>query len=109
MKNYVQKGHEIKVTAGAAIASGDLVESGAFVGVALADAASGEEVIVYVEGVYEVPKLGTDDVSQGDILYFDSGNARLTLSDGSGANQKAGYAVEAAGTGASLVKVKLER
>jgi predicted RecA/RadA family phage recombinase len=107
MKNFVKMGHEIEFTASAAVSSGDLVESGAFVGVAIADVANGEQGIAYIEGVFEVPKLGTDDVSQGDILYFDAGNSRLTLTEST--NTKAGYAYEDAGTSVSLVKVKLGR
>lgn len=105
--NYNQKGDNVPVTAAATISSGDIVQSGAFVGVALGDALTGETVQVQVCGVFTVPVLGTDVVSQGDALYFDSANSRLTLDDATGANQLAGYAFGASGNGVTTVEVKL--
>lgn len=73
MKNFVQEGKTITVTAPAAVTSGQLVVVGSIVGVAAFDAASGAEVEVTVEGVFELPKVATDVIAQGDKLYWDSG------------------------------------
>lgn len=109
MKNYVQMGKTLDFTASAAISSGDIVKVGAFVGVALADYANGEDGVMCIDGVYEVAALGTDDISKGDLLYFDESESEMTLSDDSGSNAKAGYAFADSGTGVETVKIKLER
>lgn len=109
MKNFIQKGDVLTITAGADIASGDLVligpDPGGLVGVANGAALTGEACEVSVCGVYEVPKLSTDVVAVGDFLYFDSGNARLTKTALD--NTLAGIAVAAAGNGVTTVQVRL--
>ena len=50
MKNYVQEGNTITVTAPATVTSGQLVVVGSISGVAAFDAASGADVEVTVEG-----------------------------------------------------------
>ena len=59
MKNYVQEGNTITVTAPATVTSGQLVVVGSINGVAAFDAASGADVEVTVEGVFELPKVTT--------------------------------------------------
>lgn len=103
MKNYDSKGMTIRVTAGGAIASGDMVEVGQLIGVAISDCASGEDCVVWLEGVYDVAKKAAVVFAQGDIVYFEA-------SEGSDVVGKvAGYAMEAAAGGDATVKVKLER
>ena len=107
MKNFVQKGDAIVFTAAANVASGDLVAVGDLVGVAVADVLNGQQGVMYIEGVYEVPKLAADNMTHGSLLYFDVSEGELTLT--STDNVKAGYAFEAAGASTATVKVKLER
>jgi len=64
MKNYVQEGNTITVAAPAIVTSGQLVVIGAINGVAAFDAASGADVEVTVEGVFELPKVTTDVIAQ---------------------------------------------
>ena len=66
MKNYVQEGNTITVIAPAIVTSGQLVVVGSIVGVAAFDDASGADVEVTVEGVFELPKVSTDVIAQGD-------------------------------------------
>ena len=106
MKNYVQKGDTLKFVAGADISSGDMVEVGDLVGVAIADCLNGEECIAYIEGVYELPKVNGDVIGQGDIVYHD-GSGAITSTVGS--NKVAGYAFEAKGAGTDSIQVKLDR
>ncbi len=58
---------------------------------------TGEPVVVHLMGVFEVPKLASDDVAVGDALYYDAAAGHLTKS-GSG-NTYAGVATTAAGIG----------
>jgi len=60
MKNYVQEGDTITVTAPAAVKSGDLVQVGRIRGVAVTDAADGAKVELRTTGVYDIEKLGTE-------------------------------------------------
>lgn len=105
MKNYIQKGDVITVTAAAAIESGDAVVVGTKVGVAVKDAAIGEKVAVSLEGVYELPKKAADNIAVGALCYWDAdpGEITTTATD----NTLAGIAFAAAGTSTTTVQVKL--
>jgi predicted RecA/RadA family phage recombinase len=107
MKNFVQQGNTITVTAPAAVASGQVVVVGSLVGVAAFDAASGADVEVTVEGVFELPKVATDVIAQGDKLYWDSGEAKLTKTAGTGSKPMVGVATVAAGNGGATVNCLL--
>jgi len=105
MKNYVQEGKTLTVTAPAAVASGDYVVVGAIRGVAAYDAGQGEPVEVATEGVFTLPKVAADVVAAGDLLYW-NGTA-CTKAAGSGSKPLVGVAVKAAGSGVATVDVKL--
>ena len=107
MKNFVQEGNTITVTAPAAIASGQLVVVGSINGVAAFDAASGADLEVTVEGVFELPKATTDVIAQGDKLYWDSGQAKLTKTAGSGSKPMVGVATAAAANSVTTVNCLL--
>jgi predicted RecA/RadA family phage recombinase len=80
MKNFVQNGKYLEITAAAAINSGDGVLVGDLFGVAVADIANGENGILSVEGVYELAKA-TDVGSGGTIwapAYFDPTQKKVT-------------------------------
>ncbi len=107
MKNFVQEGKTITVAAPATVASGQLVVVGSIVGVAAFDAASGAEVEITVEGVFELPKVATDVIVQGDKLYWDSGQAMLTKTAGTGSKPMVGVATAGAGNGVTTVNCLL--
>ncbi len=65
-------------------------------GVAAFDAASGADVEVEVEGVFELAKIGTDEIAQGDKLYWDAVQAKLTKTAGTGSKPMVGVATAAA-------------
>ncbi len=104
-KKFIQPGEVIDFVAGANISSGDVVAIGSRVGVALTDIANGATGPVQVTGVWEVPVLATDVVTQGAVLYWDPVNTRMTIT--AGALKVAGYAFEASGNGVATVKIKL--
>jgi predicted RecA/RadA family phage recombinase len=105
MKNYVQKGENITVTAAAAASSGDIVKIGSMIGIAAADAAIGDDLDLATTGVFELPKVSTDVLAVGDTVYFKSADGNVT-STASG-NTKMGVAVTAAGNPSGTVNVRL--
>ena len=60
MKNYIQDGDTITVTAPAAVTSGDFVQVGRIRGIAVTSAASGALVELKTTGVFTIPKLGSE-------------------------------------------------
>ena len=60
MKNYIQDGDTITVTAPAAVASGDFVQVGRIRGIAVTSAASGALVELKTTGVFTIPKTGSE-------------------------------------------------
>ena len=107
MKNFIQAGGVVNVVAGADIDSGDIVQSGGFIGVAASTVLSGETVPVNICGVFEVACLSTDVVAQGDALYFDVSASEVTLTTDTGANDLAGYAWAAKADTITTVQIRL--
>lgn len=104
MKNYVANGETIDYTAGADIASGDLVLAGELVGVAVDAIASGKIGVVRIVGVVSVPKQAALAVTQGDLLYCDATSGELDKTD---TNTYAGRAYADAAGADTTVKVIL--
>ena len=104
MTNFIQTGEVLTVTAAATVTSGQLVVVGSMVGVANFGAASGDEVEISVEGVFELPKVTTDVIAAGELLYWSSGVGKLTRTAGTGSKPLVGYAIAAAGNGATTVR-----
>ena len=78
MKNYIQPGHTITLTAPAAVTSGGGVLVGAIFGIAAHDAASGEPVETLTVGVFDINKVGSQAWAVGDKVYWDNTNKRAT-------------------------------
>ena len=107
----VQAGNVIDYTAGATIASGDVVVIGNIIGVALGDIANGATGSVATRGVFTVPKVSAAVIAQGESLVwdvsagkFDDNAASPATGDISGA---AACAWEAAGNGVTEMDVYL--
>lgn len=107
MKNYINEGKTLTYTATADIVSGQAVRVGTKIGVAVADIANGATGTLWMDGVFELPKKSADTVTVGAALYWDNSNGYLTTT--STDNTYAGYAVEAAGNGATKVKIRINR
>lgn len=75
------------------------------IGVAINDVAASTEGVFAIQGVHTLPKLTTDVVTQGALLYWDNTNLRLTLT--SAGNTLAGRAFAAAGNGVTTVACKI--
>lgn len=105
MKNFIQPGENITVTATAAATSGAGVKVGNLFGIASGDAAIGEPLVLATEGVFEMPKVSTDDFTVGAAVYWRSSDGAVTTT--ASGNTKVGTAVTAAGTGTASVRVRL--
>lgn len=109
-KNYIQPGEVIDYTAGADIATGDVVVVGNLIGVAITDIANGAVGPAKITGVFELPKVPTAVIGAGetvnwdlDVGAFDDNQAVAAAGDLSGGC----VAVAAAGNGDATVMVKI--
>lgn len=113
MKNYIQPGNNLTVAAPYAVDSGEGVLIGQIFGVACSDALMTAEVDIATVGVFDMAKPSAAVFTVGAPVYFDitsktcrSGND--DDSNSAGDNEALiGVAIEAAGAGASTVRVKL--
>jgi predicted RecA/RadA family phage recombinase len=105
MLNFIEKGDVITIEAPTGgVTSGSPVVVGGMVGIAVTDAAEGENVAVNLVGVYEVTKA-TGSVSQGDRIYYDEAESEFTTT--SAGNVFAGFAWADQDSGDTTVLVKL--
>lgn len=103
--NFIQNGHNVTITAAAAVTSGGGVLAGSLFGVAQTSAAIGEEVEIATCGVYQMTKLEAQAWAVGDRIYWDDGNARCTSVATS--NKLIGVATEAAANPSLTGRVRL--
>ena len=99
MKNYVQPGNTITLTAPYAVASGDGLLVGAIFGVAAGTAALGESVEAALTGVYDLKKVASQAWAAGDKVYWDNTAKQTTKTLTS--NTLIGVATEAVAGGAT--------
>lgn len=104
MRNFVQPGKVLTVTAAAAVKSGEFVKVGAIFGVAATDAAAGEDFELQTGEVFEFPKTSAEAWAVGDVIYATSaGIMTKTATD----NTKVGVAVGAAANPSGFGLVRL--
>ena len=108
MKNYVQPGESITLTAAAAAASGEGVLVGSLFGIASGDAAIGDKLVLTTKGVFTMPKVSTDVMAVGAVVYWDDSAGLVTTEDDTGTNPRVGLAVTAAGNPSGTVNVRLD-
>jgi predicted RecA/RadA family phage recombinase len=99
MKNYVQPGNTITLTAPYAVASGDGLLVGSIFGVAAGTAALGEAVEAALVGVYDLKKVASQAWAAGDKIYWDNTAKNTTKTTTS--NTLIGVATEAVAGGAT--------
>jgi predicted RecA/RadA family phage recombinase len=87
--------------------SGTLVLVGSIIGVAATDAANGAQVELTTQGVFNLPKITTDVVTQGAKLYWNAAGSNLTITPGTGSKPLVGLATKAAGNGVTTVECLL--
>lgn len=107
MKNYVQPGNTITLTAPYAVSSGDGLLVGSIFGVAAGDTASGVTVETALVGVFDLKKVASQAWAVGDKVYWDNTNKEATKT--ATANTAVGVAVEAVagGAGDTIGRVRL--
>ena len=99
MKNYVQPGKTITLTAPYAVTSGDGLLVGSISGVAAAPSALGEAVEAALVGVYDLKKVASQAWAAGDKIYWDNTAKQTTKTLTS--NTLIGVATEAVAGGAT--------
>lgn len=102
MKNFVQDGKILSVTAPATLASGAAFLVGALFGVACAAYASGAAAEMQTRGVFNLPKATGVTFAVGDKVYWDASAAKVTTS-----GRLIGIATGAAGSGVETLDVKI--
>jgi len=112
MDNFLQEGTRLEYinATSADIASSAPVLVGSRLGIAVGailNTTPNSVGILAMDGVYTITKLTADVVSQGDELYWDDTNKRLTLA--STGNTLAGYAHKAANGSATTVECRINR
>ena len=113
MKNFVQSGDVITVTAPVAVASGGLVMIGELFGFAQTDAGQFEEVAIATRGVFNAVVENAEALAAGSAVYTADGETLTADADDGGdpanAHIKIGVAVADAVVedGAAYVKVKI--
>lgn len=104
MKNYVQQGHTLTLTAPANVLSGDGVLVGSLFGVAATHAQEGQPVECAVVGVFALPKAAGEMI-QGALAYWDDTAKQVTGTEA--ANHLIGHVTETAASGDPTVRVRL--
>lgn len=104
MKNYVGPGVSVNYTAGADIASGEVVVANDLIGVAVAAIANGKEGALYLEGEFEVKKEAALAINFGDKVYWDN---TAKEADKTNTNKILGYCTKGALAADTVVRVKL--
>jgi predicted RecA/RadA family phage recombinase len=110
MRNFIQTGDTLTVTAPAAVASGDFVQVGRIRGVAVTSAASGAQVELKTVGVFDIPKTGTEEFATLGLPVYCvlAGNGVKTVTTASTtANVLVGINVATSGAVAGRLRVKL--
>lgn len=106
MKNFVQLGDILTLTAPYAVSSGGgaLIGTNIF-GVAVKDLANGASGEFRVSGVFDITALSTDTGSAGTVWYWDNTNKRLTTT--SAGNTKVGVGLGTKSSGDTTARVRL--
>ena len=103
--NFVQAGSQLTIPAPELVSSGAVVIAGSIAGVALGSASAGDPVDVALSGVWELPKVGAQNLTLGEPVYWDAA-ADLVTETASG-NTRLGSVAKAAGAGVATVLVRL--
>jgi predicted RecA/RadA family phage recombinase len=106
MASFVHNGAALDYTPGSAVSAGDVVVVGDIVGIAPRDIAASELGAIQVAGVFEFPKASATVVAAGAKVYWSAGSGLATVTN---TDKFCGHAVAAAGNGATVVRVLLDR
>lgn len=96
MKNFIQSGEVLDVTAPYALASGAGCLIGSLFGVATGAADNGAAARIATTGVYDLPKVGSQAWTVGARVYWDDTNKHCTTT--ASTHKLIGVAVAAVGS-----------
>lgn len=105
MKNFVQPGDVISVTAPAAVAAGVGVLVGSLFGVAVNTAANGAAVEIATRGVFDLAKTTAEAWTQGQRLYWNDTTKAVTTT--ASTNKLIGVAAQAQLAGDTVGRIML--
>lgn len=106
MRNYIAYGYTVTIAAPTGgVVSGEGVMVGRLFGVALSDAAAGQEVALQTRGVVRLPKTSALAIAVGDRLFWDAANKVVNKTSAS--QVCIGVAVSAAANPSATVDVLL--
>lgn len=107
MKNFVQPGDVITVTAPYALSAGDGCLVGILFGIACGTYLNGAAAEIKTEGVFDITALSTDTASGTTLVsaYWDNTNKRITTT--SSGNTKVGTIIAAKASGETTARVRL--
>lgn len=107
MKNFIQPGDVVTLTAPYAVVSGAGAKVGSIFGVATGDVGNGLEGEFRLTGVFDLAKVTTDVIAAGAKLYWDDSAKLVTTAAAAGVNLLIGVALLAAGNPSALARVRL--
>ena len=105
MKNYVQEGDALTLTAPYAVSSGGGFKVGSIIAIAAADAGNGATVVGLTEGVFTVAKVSAQAWTVGALVYWDDSAKNFTTT--SSGNTLSGVAVAVAANPSSTGRIRL--
>lgn len=103
--NYIQPGEHVTVVSPGTVA-GQMYKVGSIIGVAQTTTDSGQNVVLSVIGVYEVPKVSAQAWAVGDPVYFVTASRNLTNVSATG-HFLVGVATEVAANPTSVGRARL--
>ena len=107
MKNYVQPGNTITLTAPYSVSPGDGLLVGSIFGVATGTAALGEAVEAALTGVYDLKKVASQAWAAGDKVYWDNTAREATKTTTSNTLIGVAMVAVAGGAGDTIGRVRL--
>lgn len=107
MKNFVQPGNTITLTAPYARSGGQGALVGSVFGVAMSDVASGASGEFAVDGVFDLAKTASQAWAMGALVYWDDTAKSVTNSSNSNANKLIGVALQAQQSADTVGRVRL--
>lgn len=105
MKNYVQEGDALTLTAPYAVVAGAGFKVGSIIAIAAASADNAATVVGYTEGVFTVAKTSAQAWTVGVKVYWDDTNKEFTTTSTS--NTLAGVATAVAANPSSTGQIRL--
>lgn len=109
MKNFIQRGETLTLTAPADVVGGNGIVVNNWFGIAVASVLSGEQMALLVEGVVELPKKSGLVVAEGEALGWDISEAELVAFNDVNEDIVVGIATKASLGGDANAQFKLER